>query len=65
MKEHKNEGMGLGIIIGLAGGVMGSILVTSMYRFIDGAERGLNELTFYTAAAGFFLILFLIYRSFK
>ncbi len=35
-----------GTIVGPAGGIFGNILVTSMYRMIDGEQRGNNALLF-------------------
>ncbi len=48
-----------GVVLGLLGGLMGNILVTSMYRMIDGVQAGYNCSTF---VVGLFLFLVIVWK---
>ena len=64
-KLYKDKGLIVGIIIGLAGGVFGNLLVTSMYRMIDKIPHGKNTLTFFVGLIGFIVILVLLFKALK
>ncbi len=51
-----------GIAIGLAGGIFGSIFVTSMYRCIDGCANW-DLATFFVALIFFIVIMLVILRK--
>lgn len=52
MEKIRNPEVLIGFIMGLAGGVLGNIFVTAMYRFMDGVAKGYNGWTMLLSGLG-------------
>ena len=55
----------VGLIVGIAGGIFGNILVTSMYRIIDQNPKGHNDITLIFGIIGFFVIICLLFNELR
>lgn len=55
----------IGILVGLCGGILGDLFVTSLYRIIDKTPGGYNELTFVIALISLITVIWLSLRIWK
>jgi len=51
---------GKGILVGILGGVIGSLLVTSMYRWVDKEKKGFNGWTFIVTTISLIIIILIL-----
>ena len=63
MKKKSSKGFWLGILIATCLTIAANIMVTSMYRWIDGDQGGNNILTFVVSIILFAIIFYGLYKK--